>query len=277
MTVVSSSRLLSAIAVLALATPAFAQNDPTAAAVAAAAAATAPTREIPQTLPTSGDGAVITGLLTDFCLPTTKGADVVATAKKLKIKLDKKTGEYIVPMGAKPYQVSILAPGGANPTVCQLTVRYAIGTDQTILDAVNVWRFLHTPQMVLRRNDAAKGYAGGLVRITTAWDNYAKQMTDGKLYGIAVSQVDLENGSPSANGAYDEAIVVYNNRPPVEPTLENAGEILMEQQRQLQAQAQAKAEAEAAAAAAAAAAQAPAPAPVDPAAVPAPAPAPAVP
>lgn len=276
MTVLTTSRLLSGLVVLAVATPAFAQNDPTAAAVAAAAAATAPTREIPQTLPTTGDGAVITGLLTDFCLPTTKGADVVATAKKLKLKLDKKTGEYIVPMGAKPYQVSILAPSAANPTVCQLTVRYALGTDQTILDAVNVWRFLHTPQMVLRRNDAARGYAGGQVRITTAWDNYARQMIDGKLYGIAVAQIDLENGSPSSNGAYDEAIVVYNNRPPVEPTTENAGEILQEQQRRAQAQAQAQAEAEAAAAAAAAA-QAPTPAPVDPAApAAAPAPAPAL-
>lgn len=232
-------------------------------AATASAAAAAASRELPPVLPTSGDGATLTTLLTNICQPVVKGGDIVALTKTYKIKMDRRSGQYIVQLGGKPYQVAILDPG-VNKNVCEMRVRYAVGGDQPIIDALNVWRFLHQPQMVLRRNDI--GNYEDVQRVTTTWDNWANQMVDGAMFGLVLVQLNKLDGSPSLDAKFDEAIIQYTTRPATRPMLDAGGE---------------RTSAEAAAALGSApapgvapsdpAAPAPAPAQPDPAAAPAPA------
>lgn len=246
MNVVTTSRLLAGICMLAIAAPAMAQDpampatpapsepapaqaaeapaapapsvDSADPAAAAAAAASAARRELPQTLPTTGDGADVTRLLTNVCKPMVKGGNFDALAKANKLKLDRKTGEYVTPLsGSKDYRVGIYPPG-INKTTCQMNLRYAVGGDQELVDSLNIWRFLHEPQMVLRRNDGAN-YAD-VQRITTTWDNYANQMIDGQMYGLAIVQINQRDGTKNVNPKYDEATIQYSVRAPVQPIYE---------------------------------------------------------
>ena len=238
----STVSLLSAAAV-AVTAPAFAQTEapaaPTPAAPAAtaqvetnaapgtqqaataAAAAAAASRELPKVLPTTGDGAVITSLLTTVCQPMVKGGDLAAIMKARKIKEDRKTGLYNVPLEGKVYQVSIVPSFANNKNVCELRVRYAIGADQPIVDALSIWAFLHRPQMVLRRNDVA--VYGDAERVTTTWDNWANQMIDGQMYGLVLSQLNKVDGTPSQDPKFDEALIQYTVREATRPMVDSNG------------------------------------------------------
>jgi hypothetical protein len=244
----STACLLSAAAV-ALTTPAFAQTEAPAAAPAptaepqpapaaaprietnaaagtkeaatAAAAAAAASRELPKVLPTTGDGATITTLLTTICQPMVNGGDLAALAKAKKIKQDRKSGLYMVKLEGKGYDVGIVPSFSNNKNVCELRVRYAIGADQPIIDALSIWSFLHQPQMVLRRNDVAT--YGDAERVTTTWDNWANQMIDGHMYGLALSQLNKIDGSPSQDPKFDYAVIQYTVREATRPMVDASG------------------------------------------------------
>lgn len=238
----STVSLLSAAAV-AVTAPAFAQTEAPAAATpaapaaapqvetnaapgsqeaaTAAAAAAAASRELPKVLPTTGDGATITTLLTNICQPMVNGGDLAALAKAQKIKADRKTGLYNVALEGKGYQVSIVPSFSNNKNVCEMRVRYAIGADQPIVDALSIWSFLHRPQMVLRRNDVAT--YDDVERVTTTWDNWANQMIDGHMFGLALSQINKRDGSPSVDPKFDEAVIQYTVREATRPMIDANG------------------------------------------------------
>jgi hypothetical protein len=229
-------------AAVALTTPAFAQTEAPAAAApattaapqvqtnavagtqeaaSAAAAAAAASRELPKVLPTTGDGATITTLLTTICQPMVNGGDLAALTKAKKIKLDRKSGFYNVPLEGKGYMVSIVPSFSNNKNVCELRVRYAIGADQPIVDALSIWSFLHRPQMVLRRNDVAT--YDDVERVTTTWDNWANQMIDGNMFGLALSQINKRDGTPSIDPKFDEAVIQYSIREATRPMVDANG------------------------------------------------------
>jgi hypothetical protein len=237
-----STACLLSVAAVALTTPAFAQTEaPAAAAPAttaapqvqtnavagtqeaatAAAAAAAASRELPKVLPTTGDGATITTLLTTICQPMVNGGDLAALAKAKKIKLDRKSGFYNVPLEGKGYMVSLVPSFSNNKNVCEMRIRYAIGADQPIVDALSIWSFLHRPQMVLRRNDVAT--YDDVERVTTTWDNWANQMIDGHMFGLALSQINKRDGSPSVDPKFDEAVIQYSIREATRPMVDANG------------------------------------------------------
>jgi hypothetical protein len=184
---------------------------PEAAAAAPAQTAEAPKpAEPPPTLPTTGDGAVVTNLLTQVCRPLVEqGGDLKAMAKKLGLKQDRKSGEYVMALSQKPFQISVVPMGETNKNVCELHVRYAPGWDQPIIDAMNIWRFLHDPQLHLQRNDIGK-YTN-TQRQTTTWDNWENQAYDGKMIGLIFVQLKGPNGGP-VNPNYAEGIIQYSQR-----------------------------------------------------------------
>lgn len=184
------------------------------------AAAQAPA-EPPPTLPTTGDGAAIIKVLNSVCAPLIKGGDFVALAKSAGMTRDRKTEEYVTPLSQKPFQIAIAQPSERNKNVCEMRVRYAPGWDAQIVDAMNVWRFLHEPQLRLQRNDV--GQYKDAQRTTTTWDNWDNQTFDGKMIGLVLVQLNKADGGP-ATATYDEAIVQYSARaalpaqPPVAQT-----------------------------------------------------------
>lgn len=190
-------------------------------AASAAAAAAAASRELPKVLPTTGDGAVITTILTNICQPLVNGGDLEKLAKANKIKVERKTGFYVTALEGKGNQVAIIPSFGNNKNVCELRIRYTIGADQPIVDALSIWSFLHRPQMVLRRNDVAT--YDDVERVTTTWDNWANQMIDGHMYGLALSQINKRDGTPSVDPKFDEAVIQYTIREATRPMVDANG------------------------------------------------------
>jgi hypothetical protein len=188
-------------------------TDPAAAAPTdpAAVAQVAPP-EPPPVLPTTGDGAVITSLLTKVCAPLSQGGDFVKLAKSAGLKKNNKTQEWVMPLAQKPYEVAMTPPGAANKGLCDMRVRYAAGTDQVLIESLNIWRFLHEPQLHLKRSDIIN--STDAQRTTTTWDNWENQAIDGKMVGLILVQLNKDGGGP-VSPAYDEAIVQYAVRPPL--------------------------------------------------------------
>lgn len=198
--------------------PAAAPADPTAQAPVAAPAAAAPVEqaqaappEPPPVLPTSGDGAVVVDLLTKVCRPLIEGKGTFdQLAKAAGMTQDRRTKNWTKALTVKtPYLVEMSAPQSSNKNTCSMTVRYAPGWDQPIIEAMNVWRFLHDPQLKLKRNDI--GAYKDAQRTTTTWDNWENQSYDGKMIGLILVQLNAPDGKPM-NKNFDEALVSYSQR-----------------------------------------------------------------
>jgi hypothetical protein len=193
-------------------TPAPAADGAAPAAAPAAQVAEAPPAPPPPppVLPTTGDGAAVTSLLTKICVPLANGGDFQKLIKSAGLKQDSKTQEWVQPLSQKPFQISIADPGTNNKGTCELTVRYAPGWDQPIIDGLNVWRFLQTPQLHLQRSD--KMNSATVQRVSTTWDNYENQLVDGKMVGLILVQLNKPDGTAALTPTYDEAIVQYQIR-----------------------------------------------------------------
>lgn len=186
---------------------------PAEAAPAAPAAEAAPAPEAPPPpppeLPTTGDGAVVVNLLTKICLPLVNGGNIDTLAKAAGVVKDRRTEKYTVPLSQRPFQIVIEPQGQTNRDICEMTIRYAPGWDQAIIDGMNVWRFRHEPQLFLQRNDI--GMYADLKRTTTTWDNRQNLERDGKQIGLIFVQLDKLDGSTVGPG-YDEALIKYQIR-----------------------------------------------------------------
>ena len=90
-----------------------------------------------------------------------------------------------------------------------MRIRYAPGWDEPIVDAMNKWRFLHDPQLRLKRNDV--GAYTNVQRTTTTWDNWENQSYDGKMIGLILVQLNNPDGT-AINKSFDEAIIQYSQR-----------------------------------------------------------------
>ena len=148
--------------------------DPAAAPAAAPVVATTPPAEPPPpppALPTTGDGAAILAVLDQICTPAVRGGSIDALAKAQGYKLNKRDQVWVKPIGAeKAYTIS-LYPQGSNKDVCQAEIHFAIGQDAPIVSAVNIWSFLHQPQLVLQANYVATD-ADGVKRTRKSWEHF---------------------------------------------------------------------------------------------------------
>jgi hypothetical protein len=214
---------LASLIALGFATTAFAQDPaspaPAPAAPAAAPAATpaapgaAPTTSAsppaaaapvaPPQRPTTGDGAQLLDVIDRVCVPLVKGGDIDQLSKAAGFK--KTRNGYVATLGAKPYQV-VLAPQGSNKKVCNLTINYAIGQEKPIVSALNVWAFLHQPELKLQRSDIIDG-PDGIKRTTTSWEHF----TDTTSIGLVFVQERNIDNSPMDKRS-DRATLLYSER-----------------------------------------------------------------
>ena len=165
----------------------------------------------PPVLPTTGDGAVIVDVLNKICRPLVEGKGAFdQLAKGAGLTMNRRTQLWTKPLTAKtPFAIEMSAPSVANKNVCSVTVKYAPGYDQPIVDAMNVWRFLHDPQLHLQRNEI--GNFSTIQRTTTTWDNWENQVIDGKMIGLILVQLNAPDGKP-VNPNFDEALIQYSQR-----------------------------------------------------------------
>ena len=219
-----TAAIASLIAVAGLASAAAAQTtaDPAAPAAPAAppaadaapaappaeAAAAAEAAKPEPTLPTDGDGAVVTNVLTKVCVPMVKGGDYVSLATAAGMKKAKKDGNvvYTLPLtgGVKDYMVIVENPG-SNKQVCSLKLQYAIDGEKPIIRSLNIWAYLHDPYMPAQRNDYVP--ATDVKRITNSWEYF----TDHESQGLVFVQLKKPDGTP-LNAKYDQATLLYSER-----------------------------------------------------------------
>lgn len=188
--------------------PPAAEAAPPAAAPAAPAAEPAAPAEPappPPTLPTTGDGAEVISVVNNICVPSVRGASVESVAKPLGFKFNRRANAWSKTMGAKPYEISVL-PKGSNENVCNVTIKYAVGQAKPIVNALNIWAFLHQPDMPMQRNDFIVG-ADGIKRITLSWEYF----TDKESTGLVLVQLKNPDDSP-LDKKFDQATILYSER-----------------------------------------------------------------
>jgi len=144
---------------------------PTAApAPAATPEASAPAAEAPPTLPTTGDGAVILNIIEKVCVPLVRGGKLEVLAKANGFKLNRRDGTWIIPLGGDKNYTVTMFPVGINKDVCRGEVHYAIGEEKPIVSALNVWSFLHQPELILQANYVSVN-ADGVKRVQKSWEH----------------------------------------------------------------------------------------------------------
>jgi hypothetical protein len=170
-----------------------------------AEATPAPAAETP-TLPTSGDGAVLISVIEKMCVPLVRGGAFDDLGKAMGMKKNKRDNTWSMPLGAdKNYTVTVFAPG-ANKDVCRGEIRYAINQTEPLVKALNVWSFLHQPELILQAN-YVKVYDDGVKRVQRSWEHLEANASQ------AVNFTTLTKPDDSAvNAKYSAAEFYYQER-----------------------------------------------------------------
>ena len=184
-------------------TPAAPDAAPTTPAPAAPAAEAAPP---PPSLPTTGDGAAILSVLEQICVPAVRGQPLDQLARSAGFKNNRRDGTWSKPLGAdKAYTITLLSQG-ANKDVCQAEVRFALGQEAPIVTALNVWSFLHQPELVLQANYVAVD-PDGVKRVRKSWENLETHSS----IAVNFTTERKADGSP-LNNRYDSGKLYYQER-----------------------------------------------------------------
>jgi len=145
---------------------------------AAPAAPAAPAAEAappPPTLPTTGDGAQLISVVEKICVPLVRGGNLddiaKANAAAFGLKKNRRDNTWQMQLGTtnKDYNVTF-APVGVNKDVCRAEVHYAVNEDKPIVSAINIWSFLHQPELILQANYVAVD-PDGVKRVRKSWEH----------------------------------------------------------------------------------------------------------
>ena len=179
---------------------------PPAADPAAAAPAAAPTEEQKTyVLPTTGAEGQIIDVLNRVCKPLVKGGDFDQLAGAMAgYKKNTREGTYTATLVTKPYTIT-LWPQGSNKEVCRMTISYEINGEKPIIVGLNIFSYLHQPELAPQRNDFVP--ATDFKRITNSWEHF----TDKESTGLVFLQLKKPDGSPAGKNA-DLGEVLYSER-----------------------------------------------------------------
>lgn len=206
-TVIASLMLTAGLAGAAVAQEADAPAAPAAPVAEAPPAEPAPAPAVERpTLPTTGNGATVLSVLTRACVPLVQQTKTFEEAtKELNMRRNRRSGAYEAQLGERPYTIAIL-PQGSNTNVCSVEISYPIGEEEPIVEALNIWAFLHEPELELQRNDFLVG-PDNIKRVTLAWEHF----TDKESTGLVFVQLKNPDDSPLERG-YDKATLLYSER-----------------------------------------------------------------
>jgi hypothetical protein len=207
--------LASLILAAGLATAAQAQDPPAQTAQPAAPPATttapaAPTADAapaPPSLPTTGTGATVLQVLERLCIPAVRGQSPDQTAKAMGFKNNRRDGTWTTSLGTgDKNHVIILLPQYSQKDVCRAEVRYPIGQEAPIISALNIWSFLHQPELILQANYVNTD-PDGLKRVRKSWE--ALDAASSTAVNFTVERTGADQ---PVNKAYDRGILYYQER-----------------------------------------------------------------
>lgn len=161
----------------------------------------------PPTLPTSGTGATVLQILEKVCVPAVRGQSIDTTAKALGFKNNRREGTWTASLGTgDKNHTLIILPQYSQKDVCRVEVRYPIGQDQPIVSALNIWSFLHQPELILQANYVNTD-ADGLKRVRKSWE-----ALDASSSQAVNFTVERKADDTPVNKAYDRGVLYYQER-----------------------------------------------------------------
>jgi hypothetical protein len=166
----------------------------------AAAAAAAPS------LPTTGDGAVVLDVLEKVCVPLVHNGNLDQLAQANGFKKNRRDGTWVKPLGGdKNYTITMLPPG-VNKDVCQAEIHFAVGQDAPIYKAINVWAFMHRPELIQTANYVAVD-ADNVKRVRRSWEHQESSSST----AVNFTTWRKPDDTP-LNRAYDTGMLFYQER-----------------------------------------------------------------
>jgi hypothetical protein len=173
---------------------------------APAATPEAPPAPEPPAIPTAGDGAVLINVLEKICVPQVRGQSIDQLAPALGMRKNRRDNTWSMPLGGdKNYTVTIWTQG-VNKDVCQAEIHFAVGQDAPIAKAINIWSFLHKPELILQANYVAVD-ADGVKRVRKSWEHLESASST----AVNFTTWRKPDDSP-LNKNYDTGILYYQER-----------------------------------------------------------------
>ncbi len=183
-----------------------------AAAPAAAPVAEAVPAEAPQVLaplPTDPLGVAILDTMEKVCKPIANGQgklDDLAKADGYVLK--RKMWTKVV---AEPAQLVLQPTSTANPTTCTVTINYAKGGFQDLVNGLHAWASREAPVLQLRPPYSYEDQINKVKRTTVGWEAPSQTSTTG-MTGLAFTQLARFDGKDLAKNA-DQSELLYQVRP----------------------------------------------------------------
>lgn len=161
----------------------------------------------PPSLPTTGDGAQIIQAIEKVCIPAVRGEGLEKAAKAAGLKQNRRDETWTMPLASGRDFAVIFQPQYSQTNVCHAEVHYAVGQDKAIAGALNVWAYLHKPELVLQANYVAVD-ADGVKRTRKSWEHVE---SNGASTAVNFS-VERKPDDTPLSGRYDTGQLFYQER-----------------------------------------------------------------
>jgi hypothetical protein len=149
---------------------------------------------------------VIINVLEKICVPLVRGQPIDQLAPALGFRKNRRDNTWTAPLGGdKNYTVTIWNQG-VNKDVCQAEVHFAVGQDAPIVKAINIWSFLHRPELILQANYVAVD-SDGVKRVRKSWEHLESNSST----AVNFTTWRKPDDSP-LNRGYDTGILYYQER-----------------------------------------------------------------
>jgi len=156
-------------------------------------------------LPTDGEIGQIISVINNVCVPLVHGGDLDKLATPaMGYKKNKRDMTYTATLVAKPYTLTIFAPG-SNKEVCRIAINYTTGQEKPIIVGLNIFSLLHQPELEQQRNDFVP--ATDFKRITNSWEYF----TDHESTGLVFLQLKKPDGT-EVSDKWSMGEVLYSER-----------------------------------------------------------------
>ena len=165
----------------------------------------APVPEKVYAVPTTGEVGQIINVINTVCVPLVRSGNLDQLASSsLGYKKNRRDGTYTTALVAKPYTLTIYAPG-SNKSVCRIAINYTTDQEKAIIVGLNIYSLLHQPELLQQRNDYVP--ATDFKRITNSWEYF----TDKESTGLVFLQLKKPDGT-AVNPKWDMGEVLYSER-----------------------------------------------------------------
>jgi len=157
------------------------------------------------TVPTDGEVGQIISVINNICVPLVRGGDLDKLATPaMGYKKNKRDMTYTATLVAKPYTLTIFAPG-SNKEVCRIAINYTSAQEKPIIVGLNIFSLLHKPELEQQRNDFVP--ATDFKRITNSWEYF----TEHESTGLVFLQLKKPDGS-EVSEKWSMGEVLYSER-----------------------------------------------------------------